>query len=122
MGIVSGMQLIMKVISREPPPGKKVNLTLEDAVLWIDWVVTAGVALALTLLSATARGEASVDVLVGLLFVCVVGMLVVPVLVRVLCYDGTGGIKGWSYVVLADLAGMMVLLVSVTTGVNIYGA
>lgn len=120
VAIVSGMQLIIKIISREPPPGKRVNLSLEDAVLWIDWVVAAGVALALSLLSTTAHGQASPQVFIGLLFVSIVGMLLLPVLVRVLCYDVSGTIKGWSYVALANFAGMMVLLVAVTTGVKIY--
>ncbi|MGW0584276.1 hypothetical protein ACWD25_52185 [Streptomyces sp. NPDC002920] len=131
------MQIIMKIISREPPPGKKIPLTIEDSLFWVDWVVTAAVALSLSLLSSSKHHEQAsaagvggasggtaddTDKLIGLFFVFGGGMLLLPLLIRYFCYDGTGKIKGWPYVILTNAAGVTVLLVAVTTGVNIYGS
>lgn len=137
LATVAAMQIIMKVMSREPPPGKKIPLAIEDALFWVDWVVTAAVALSLSLLSsskhigqqvAAGAGGASggaaddSDKVIGLLFVFGVGMLLLPLLIRYFCYDGTGKIKGWPYVILSNAAGVTILLVAVTTGVDIYGS
>jgi hypothetical protein len=119
--VVAVLQTWLKLVSREPAPGKKHALTLDDAVFWIDWIVTAAVALCGALIAASLDhkpiGTATVFVALGVLFV---GMTFMPFGVRMICYDGSGAIKGWLYVVCADAIGLIVLLSSVVAGVKTY--
>lgn len=118
---VAILQTWLKVVSREPQPGKRYALTLDDAVFWIDWIVTAVIALCAALIGASLNhrpiGTATVFVALGVLFL---GTTFMPFGVRMLCYNGSGVIKGWLYVVCADAIGMVVLLSSVVAGVKTY--
>lgn len=119
---VSGAQTWLKLVSREPPPGKKHALTMDDAVFWIDWTVTAVVALSGSLVAASLDHKpiATMTVVVALGAI-LVGMTIMPFGVRMICYDGSGVIKGWVHVVCANAFGLMVLMSAVAAGVKIYG-
>ncbi|MFF1717579.1 hypothetical protein [Streptomyces sviceus] len=119
---VSGAQTWLKLVSREPPPGKKHALTMDDAVFWIDWTVTAVVALCGSLIVASLDHKpiATTTVVVALGAI-LVGMTIMPFGVRLICYDGSGGIKGWVHVVCANAFGLIVLMSAVAAGVKIYG-
>ncbi|MGA5278365.1 hypothetical protein OIE78_16030 [Streptomyces cellulosae] len=118
---VSGAQTWLKLVSREPPPGKKHALTIEDAVFWIDWTVTAVVALCGALIAASLDHKpiatSTVFVALGAILV---GMTVMPFGVRMVCYDGSGVIKGWLHVVCANAFGLIVLMSAVAAGVKTY--
>ncbi|MEU7326973.1 hypothetical protein [Streptomyces parvus] len=111
----------MKLVSREPPPGKKHALTMDDAVFWIDWTVTAVVALSGSLVAASLDHKpiATMTVVVALGAI-LVGMTIMPFGVRMVCYDGSGVIRGWVHVVCANAFGLMVLMSAVAAGVKIY--
>ncbi|WP_217251931.1 hypothetical protein [Streptomyces sp. AC602_WCS936] len=119
--VVAVLQTWLKLVSREPPPGKKHALTLDDAVFWIDWTVTAAVALCGALIAASLDhkpiASSTVFIALGVQFV---GMTFMPFGVRMICYDGSGRVRGWPYVVCADAIGLIVLLSSVVAGVKVY--
>lgn len=121
--VVSGTQTWFKLVSREPPPGRKHALAMDDAVFWIDWIVTAVSAFFLFLL-ATAQANKPIGTPHVFVAVVVLGLggMVIPFAFRYLCYDGTGKIKGWMYVIAADAVGLLILLSSVAAGVRAYGA
>ncbi|MBC2907588.1 hypothetical protein [Streptomyces cupreus] len=118
---VAVAQTWLKLVSREPQPGKKHALTIDDAVFWIDWTVTAVVALCGALIGASLDHKpiaaSTVAVALGAIFL---GMTVMPFGVRMICYNGSGVIRGWLYVVCADAFGLIVLMSSVAAGVEIY--
>jgi hypothetical protein len=96
---------------------------MDDAVFWIDWIVTAVSAFFLFLLAA-AQANKPIGTPHVFVAVMVLGMggMVVPFAFRLICYDGQGNIKGWPYVVVANVVGLLVLLSSVAAGVKAYGA
>ncbi|MFE5546628.1 hypothetical protein [Streptomyces sp. NPDC057677] len=118
---VALLQTWLRLVSREPPPGKKHALTMEDAVFWIDWIVTAAVAFCGALLAASLEKK-PIDAVtvVTTLVTIILGMTFMPFGVRMICYDGNGVIKGWVHVVGANVAGLLVLLSSVVAGVKTY--
>lgn len=119
--VVAVLQTWLRLVSREPRPGKKHALTIDDAVFWIDWIVTAAVAFCGALLAASLEGKPiDAATVATALVVIILGLTFMPFGVRMVCYDGTGVIKGWVHVVVADLAGLLVLLSSVVAGVKTY--
>lgn len=116
------MQTWLKLVSREPPAGRWHALTKDDAVFWIDWTVTAALALCSSLVAASMAGRPIGTVHVfAALGVLVLGLAVMPYAVRLTCYDGHGNIKSWGHVVCANALGALVLLSSVAAGVKTYG-
>ncbi|MFJ4005429.1 hypothetical protein ACIPWL_18540 [Streptomyces sp. NPDC090023] len=94
---------------------------MDDAVFWIDWTVTAVVALGASLIAASLDHRplppSTVAVALGAI---VVGMTIMPFGVRMTCYDGSGGIRGWMHVACANAFGLVVLMSAVATGVKLY--
>ncbi|MFE7772606.1 hypothetical protein ACFU5O_01625 [Streptomyces sp. NPDC057445] len=118
---VAALQTWLKLVSREPTPGARHALTLDDAVFWIDWIVTAAAALCTALVGASLEQKPIATSTVGVaLVVLIMGLTFMPYGVRMICYDGNGVIKGWPYVVCADAVGLIVLLSSVVAGVKTY--
>lgn len=121
--VVSAGQIGVKWLSKEPPPGKKHGLVLDDWVFWIDWFVSSVTALFLFLLGAAqehkALGIAQVWAAVGALFLAA---LFGPSTFRNYCYDGHGNLKGWRHVAAANGVGLLLLLSAVSAGVKAYGA
>ncbi|MFH9824843.1 hypothetical protein [Streptomyces bobili] len=95
---------------------------MDDAVFWIDWIVTAVSAFFLFLLAAAQENKpiGTPQVFVAVVVLGLGGMFV-PFAFRYFCYDGTGRIKGWGHVIIADVIGLLVLLSSVAAGVKTYG-
>lgn len=92
-------------------------MTLDDAVWWIEWVVTASIALALLLVVASHRHELLLTKQVGLgIAVTFLGYSVMPYFARLLCYDETGKLKSWRHVLGLNMIGMGVLVASVLVG------
>ncbi|MDP9949108.1 MULTISPECIES: hypothetical protein [Streptomyces] len=119
--VVSLLQTWLRLVSREPRPGKKHALTIDDAVFWIDWIVTAAVAFCGALLAASLEGKAIDAATVATALVAIIlGLTFMPFGVRMVCYDGSGVIKGWMHVAVANVAGLLVLLSSVVAGVKTY--
>lgn len=114
------LQLWLKLISRQPPPGKSHGLNLDDAVWWIDWIVTASVTLVGFVLLAVANGKQVTLGQVALaLFSLFLGYSAMPYGVKMLCYDSQGQLKGWRYIVPANIVGIMILLSSVAAGAEL---
>ncbi|MFC9971443.1 hypothetical protein ACFVH6_11170 [Spirillospora sp. NPDC127200] len=119
---VAGAQTWFKLVSREPQPGKKHALTLDDAVFWIEWITTAASTIILFLFGAAQQGKPiGTSHVFAAIVVLVLGGMVMPYAFRYLCYDGNGRIKGRSYVIIADAIGFLILLSSVAAGVKAYG-
>lgn len=118
---VALLQTWLRLVSREPPPGKKHALKMDDAVFWIDWIVTAAVAFCGAMVAASLDSKAiefsTVALALAALFI---GLIFMPFGVRMICYDGNGQIKGWLHVVLANTCGLGILLSSVVAGVETY--
>ncbi|GAA0487121.1 hypothetical protein ACFQ2B_22965 [Streptomyces stramineus] len=112
----------LKFVSREPPNGKKHGLKMEDSVWWIDWIVTASIALVVLVLAASHDGRATATLQVGLGFgVLFLGYSVIPFFVRQICYNGNGKIKSWKHIAVLNFVGMGILLSSAAVGANVNG-
>ncbi|MFC9404350.1 hypothetical protein ACFTWQ_04890 [[Kitasatospora] papulosa] len=119
--LVAAMQTWIKYASRRAPAGQSHALRRDDALFWIDWIVTAAVALGTSLVSASMQGKPVGTIHVGVaLAVLVLGLAVMPKVVQELCYDSSGDLKGWSHIICANAAGLIILLSSVVAGVKIY--
>ena len=96
---------------------------MDDAVFWIDWLVTAISSFFLFLLGAAQDNKpiGTPQVAVAA-FILIAGGMVLPFAFRIICYDGNGKIKGWPYVIVANAVGLLILLSSVAAGVKTYGA
>ncbi|MFF5365646.1 hypothetical protein [Streptomyces sp. NPDC013187] len=98
-------------------------MTLDDAVFWIDWVVTAVSALFLFLLGAAQEGKPiGTSYVFAAIIALVLGGMVMPFTFRILCYDGSGAIKSWIHVVVSNAVGLLILFACVAAGVKTYGA
>ncbi|MBT2385017.1 hypothetical protein [Streptomyces sp. ISL-11] len=112
----------LKFVSREPPNGKKHGLKMEDSIWWIDWIVTASIALVVLVTAASYDGKPTATLQVGLGFgVLFLGYSVIPFFVRQVCYDGRGKIKSWKHIAVLNFAGMAILLSSAAVGANVNG-
>ncbi|MFD6293987.1 hypothetical protein ACFWFU_04040 [Streptomyces sp. NPDC060235] len=124
------LQVWLKFVSREPEPDpsrpsgrKRHAFTIEDAVWWIDWVVTASIALIILVLNASHNKKPTATLQVGIGFaVLFLGYSVIPVFVRQVCYDGNGKIKSWKHVAVLNFIGMGILLSSAAAGANVNGS
>ncbi|MFJ9941314.1 hypothetical protein [Streptomyces erythrochromogenes] len=120
--LVALMQTWIKYASRKAPAGRTHGLRRDDALFWIDWLVTAALALGVSLVTASMQGKPVGTFQVGVaLSVLVLGLAVMPKVVQEMCYDSTGDLKGWSHIVSANAAGLVILLSSVAAGVKVYG-
>ncbi len=114
------LQLWLKLISRQPPPGKSHALNLDDAVWWIDWIVTATITLVVFVLLAVANNRQVTLGQVGMAILSLfLGFSAIPYAVKMLCYDNTGRLKGWLYLVPANVMGIVILLASVAAGAEL---
>ncbi|AYC40820.1 hypothetical protein DWG14_05093 [Streptomyces griseorubiginosus] len=120
------LQTFMRYASRKPPSGSTHSLKIDDAIFYIDWIVTSAVALGYSMVTVTMDGDPKTQIetptVVVALLVLVVGVAMLPPLVRDTCYDATGKIKGWWHVVVLDLIGLTFLASSVVAGVKTYGS
>ncbi|MFC8016322.1 hypothetical protein [Streptomyces cinereoruber] len=120
--MVALLQTWIKYASRKVPAGQRHGLKQDDALFWIDWIVTAAVALGASLVTASLQDKPVGTLQVGVaLFVLVLGLAVMPKIVQETCYDSTGALKGWSHIVCANAFGLIILLSSVAAGVKVYG-
>ncbi|MFJ7203272.1 hypothetical protein ACIQWR_07035 [Streptomyces sp. NPDC098789] len=116
------MQTWIKYASRKAPTGRRHALRRDDALLWIDWLVTAALALGVSLVTASMQGKPVDSFQVGVtLAVLVLGLAVMPKVVQEFCYDSAGDLRGWSHIVCANAAGLVILLSPVAAGVKVYG-
>ncbi|WP_210586883.1 hypothetical protein [Streptomyces sp. GESEQ-35] len=96
---------------------------MDDAVFWIDWIVTAISTFFLFMLAAAQQDRPlGTPQVFAALVVLGLGGMFIPFGFRFLCYDGHGRMKGWLYVIAADAVGLLILLSSVATGVSTYGS
>ncbi|MEW1757860.1 hypothetical protein AB0393_15250 [Streptomyces cyaneofuscatus] len=117
------LQTFMRYASRKPPSGSVHSLKIDDAIFYIDWVVTSAVALGYAMVTAAMDGKRiETATVVVALIVLVVGVAVIPPLIRDTCYDASGKVKGWWHVIILDLAGLLFLASSVVAGVKTYGS
>jgi hypothetical protein len=116
------LQLWLKLLSRRPPPGKNHGLVPEDFVWWIEWVVAASVALALTLIVASYNGRViPFSQVLSTIIALLCGFSILPYLAKVYAYDKNGQVKGWREIVVMNVLGMLILLSAVAAGVKAYG-
>jgi hypothetical protein len=114
------LQLWLKLISRQPPPGRRHALTLDDAVWWIDWIVTASITLVVYVLLAIANHKEVTLGQVGLAMLSLfLGYSAMPYVVRLFCYDPTGNFKDWRLIIPLNVFGIVILLASVAAGVEL---
>jgi hypothetical protein len=115
------LQTWLKLISRRPIVGKN-RLTLDDGLFWTDWVVTGTIALVALVIVASRAGRVIALPQVASAFGCMfLGYAVIPPLVQSILYDPSGKIRGWPFVLLADILGLLILFVAVAVGTNANG-
>ncbi|MFD4561686.1 MULTISPECIES: hypothetical protein [unclassified Streptomyces] len=119
---IAALQLWLRLVSRQPPPGKKHALKRDDYVFWIDWTVTAAVAFAASLIDASLNNKAaSPGTTMGALAVILVGLIIMPFGFRMTSYDSSGNLNSWSMLIGSNLFALGFLSGAVTVGVKIYG-
>ncbi|MFJ4536648.1 hypothetical protein ACIP39_11870 [Streptomyces tibetensis] len=118
---IAFLQTWLKLVSRQPAPGKKHALKRDDAIFWIDWTVTAAVAFAITHVKASLDGKAvSPGTTFGTFAIIAVGLIVMPYGFRMTSYDSSGNLKNWWMVVGTNLFAAGFLSFAVQVGVKIY--
>lgn len=114
------LQLWLKLISRQPPPGKRHGLNLDDAVWWIDWIVTASITLVAFVLLAIANNR---SVTIGQISLAILSLFLgysaIPFAVRMFCYTPNGKLKDWRFIVPANVVGILILLMAVAAGAKL---
>jgi hypothetical protein len=123
--VTVGLQIWLKITSRDPPRDKRHGLAREDLVWWLDWVVAAVVAFSILALS-TAHSHGSLDTTqVVELFVCFgLGLSGVPGLVRNWGYDKSHNppaLKTLMGIVVPNLLGAVILMAAVASGARLAG-
>ncbi len=120
-----GLQILLKLISRQPPRNKSHGLIREDLVWWLDWVIAAVVALmVLALDRADGRGSLSTVQVLTLIFVFILGLSGIPAMVRNFGYDNAHdppALRTGRGIVLPNLAGAVILLGTVVAGAQLAG-
>jgi|GEM_PF-5943774 len=119
------IQLLLKLGSRQPLPGKRHGLVREDLVWWLDWVVAAVVA-CLVLGLSTARDGGSFDAVQFLIlgFVFILGLGGIPNMVRLYGYDLTSeppALRTLMGIVVPNLAGALILMGTISSGAQLGG-
>ena len=110
----------LRIISREPPEGKRIVVSKEDLIWWADWVVSGSLALAVLLLYA-AKDHKAIDFksLIITFLSLFLGYSALPFVAKMLIYDGDGEIKEWWYIAIANLFGALILLGTVAGGATL---
>jgi hypothetical protein len=130
LGLIVGaatvlLQLWLKVISREPPAGKRHGLVREDLVWWIEWVVAAAISFTvLALSSAGSDGSLSLDQVLALIAVLFGGLSGLPGLVRLFGYDKSTDppvVDKWMGILVPNLLGIGILMGAVLSGASLAG-
>ncbi|MEU7648798.1 hypothetical protein [Streptomyces huasconensis] len=118
---IAFLQTWMKLVSRQPPPGRKHALKKDDLLFWIDWTVTAAVAFAVSLISAIIKNKVPpLETAFGAIGVLVLGLTIMPFGFRLVSYDDHGELKSWWWVLGSNLFALGFLSYAVMTGVKIY--
>jgi hypothetical protein len=121
------IQILLRNQSRPNLPGKSWSLTMEDGLFWSDWTLAGGWALASACVGAS-RGDRPIPMTIVLstLAALVVGLLVVPFVLRGMAYDpATAKLRtlkpyGLGWILIANSIGMILLYLAVSAGVSVY--
>jgi hypothetical protein len=110
----------LRIISREPPAGKRIVASKDDLIWWADWVVSGSLTLAVLLLY-TAREHKVIDFkpLIITFLSLFLGYSVLPFGCRMLIYDKDGRTREWWYIAIANLLGAMILFGTVAGGATL---
>jgi hypothetical protein len=110
----------LRIISREPPAEKRIDVSKEDLIWWADWVVSGSLTLAILLLYA-AKDHKVIDLksLIITFLSLFLGYSALPFVARMLIYDKDGKIKEWWYIAITNLLGALILLGTVAGGATL---
>lgn len=97
-------------------------LKVDDADWWMEWVVTASVALGIFLIiNAHEHKNVSVSQ-VALAFIAVgLGYSALPVMANVYCLDTNNKVRSWPRIMALNIVAVVILMATVAVGVKIYG-
>jgi len=120
-----GLQVLLKLMSRQPPANKSHGLIREDLVWWLDWVIAAVVAfMVLALNRADDHEVMTTEQVLTLVFVFISGLTGIPTMVRNFGYDTAHdppALRTGRGIVLPNLAGAVILLATVVAGAQLAG-
>jgi len=120
-----GLQILLKLMSRQPPANKSHGLIREDLVWWLDWVIAAIVAFMVLALNRADDHEAmTTEQVFTLVFVFISGLTGIPAMVRNFGYDTAHdppALRTGRGIVLPNLAGAVILLATVVAGAQLAG-
>ncbi|HET9592932.1 MAG TPA: hypothetical protein VFP17_08450 [Solirubrobacterales bacterium] len=120
-----GLQVLLKLMSRQPPSNKSHGLIREDLVWWLDWVIAAVVAfMVLALNRADGHMALTTEQVFTLVFVFITGLTGIPTMVRNFGYDTAHdppALRTGRGIVLPNLAGAVILLATVVAGAQLAG-
>lgn len=118
---IAALHIWLKLVSRQPPAGRKHALKKDDAIFWIDWCIAAAVAFAVSMIDASRQQEvAATETVVGLITVMLFGLVVLPFGFRLVSYDDDGELKSWWWIIGSNLFALGFLSFGVMAGVKIY--
>jgi len=101
-------------------------LELDDADWWIEWTVSAGVALVIFLFGNAREGEpATAKQLATAIAALVLGFATLPKLANIFCLDAQGKIiREWGsilWLAILNILAIFILMATVAVGIKIYG-
>ncbi len=123
---IAVLQMLMKGNSRTNRRGRNHGLNREDALFWTDWTIAGCFALVGSVAIAANRSlpiaPAQVWLSASSLTVCCLGF---PFFLRTFAYGRDAKLKHWGWkgagwIVIANSAGMLVLLGAVLAGAEVY--
>ena len=100
---------------------KPFPLTLDDADWWIEWVVSAGVALVIFLfVNAHEAKPVATQQLVTAIAAWLLGFSALPKLANIFCLNARGKVKSITWLVILNIVAVFILMATVAVGVKIY--
>lgn len=110
----------LQIISREPPPNKRIVVSKEDLIWWADWVVAGSLTLAVLILSAAHdHKEISFKSLIITFASLFLGYSALPFVAKMLIYDKDGKIKEWWHIAIVNFLGALILFGTVAGGATL---
>lgn len=119
--VTAVVQVWIKAVARQPPPGKAFHFMREDSVLWIEWVGSGAVSLALMAIVAANNSQSLKPFQTyTALFAMAVACGPLPLILRGFLYDpASGQLKDWRRIWLANIAGLVILLAAIAAGADV---
>jgi hypothetical protein len=122
----AALETWLRLTSRTHIGKRKTGLTKEDSMFWPEWIVTSILALVLSIVGAAHQNK-NINISQFWLTVAALffGFSFLPHILRLWAYEPEAKIKtmkprGYGWIFVANSAGVLLLMLAVATGVNIY--